>query len=283
MDLHHVEQQSEIQRPDTRAHQGRTLTAVVAVTAIILSIVPAFVPLGSPVGGDIASANLPLWSAGHILGTDINGNDVASRLYYGGRTSLLLAVTVNALGCLIGGCMGAASAYLGGLIDTIAMRLMDAMLSVPAMVVILGLASAMRPTFLSVMAALTVFSVPAFARVARTSTHELMQMPFMMYATLYNGSSLRVLVQHIVPNVAGHLTAFAILGMASVMTIEGALSYLGFGIPLPYPSWGSMIYQGQQAMSARPMLVLLPCICLFLSVLALNVLGQRFRQILDET
>lgn len=269
------------QRTPTYILRYRSFIYAAAAVAVLLSL-PFIVPIQSPTGGDIASANLPMFSKGHWLGTDINGNDVAARLYYGGRTSLLLALTVNAIGCAIGGCFGAMSAYFGGMIDTVAMRLLDAMLAIPAIVVILGLASVAKPTFLSVAMALAIFSVPAFARVARTATQALMQEPFMTYAKLYNRGWLKVLIGHVAPNIGGPLATFAILGIASVMTIEGALSYLGFGIPLPSPSWGSMIFQGQHAMSARPALVLLPCACLFLSVLILNVTGQRLRTRLEH-
>lgn len=260
-----------------RAIRYRRLICAAVATVIAIFFAPVVLPIQSPLGGDIASANLPMFSKGHWLGTDINGNDVAARLYYGGRTSLLLAIAVNIIGCVVGGCLGATSAYFGGVADTVAMRLLDAMLAIPAIVVILALASVARPTFFTVAMALAIFSVPAFARVARTATHAIMQEPFMTYARLYNGRWLRVLVGHIAPNIAGQMTTFAILGIASVMTIEGALSYLGFGIPLPHPSWGSMIFQGQHVMSARPALVLLPCGCLFLCVLILNLIGERLR------
>lgn len=267
---------SHNQRMPTRILRYSPFICAAAAVAVLL-LLPYVVPIPSPTGGDIASANLPMFSEGHWLGTDINGNDVAARLYYGGRTSLLLALAVNAIGCAIGGCFGAMSAYFGGIVDTVAMRLLDAMLAIPAIVVILGLASVAKPTFFSVAMALAIFSVPAFARVARTSTQALMQEPFMTYAKLYNRGWLRVLIGHVAPNIGGQLATFAILGIASVMTIEGALSYLGFGIPLPHPSWGSMISQGQHALSARPALVLLPCACLFLSVLIFNVAGQWLR------
>lgn len=238
---------------------------------------PWLVPMPPPVGGDILKSNLPLLSDGHLLGTDMNGNDVGSRLVNGGRISLVVALVTNAIGLSVGGLIGAASALRGGVIDGFVMRAVDTFMAVPALMLILAIAQMIEPTPLNIALTLAIFSVPAFARLARTATISAMAEPYMTAATLSGTRFLATLARHVAPVIGPQLLTFGVLGLGTIMTIEGALSFLGFGIRLPDPSWGGMIYQGQQVLSASPRLVLLPSLLLFLTVLSFNVLGQRLR------
>jgi peptide/nickel transport system permease protein len=236
-----------------------------------------FFPLPPPVGGDILEANLPLFSEGHLLGTDMNGNDTGSRLISGGRVSLMIAFTANALGLLFGGFIGSSSALRGGVIDAVIMRLIDTFLAMPALMLILAIAQMIEPRPINIATTLAVFSVPSFARLARIATLSAMAEPYMIAATLSGTRFFRILARHVVPVIAPRLVTFSVLGLGTIMTIEGALSFLGFGIRLPDPSWGGMIYQGQQVLYASPRLVLLPGLFLFVSILTFNVLSQRLR------
>jgi peptide/nickel transport system permease protein len=257
--------------------------ADIAIPAGILSIillclmVPAVLPLPAPIGGSILDANLPLFSTGHLLGTDENGNDVLSRLLQGGRTSLLIAFTVNLVGLFAGGSLGALSAYYGKAIDTLIMRALDVLIAFPSLILVLAVSQALPPSELSTMCALTFFSIPAFARVSRASTLRLREQAFMTAAELSGTRAWRVLAFHIAPNVLPQLAAFGLLAMGITISIEGAVSFLGLGVPLPHPSWGNMIYQGQSALSARPELLLLPSLFLFATVFALNMLCEALR------
>jgi peptide/nickel transport system permease protein len=252
------------------------LIFIVVVLAILAS--PSFLPLPPPVGGDITQANLPVFARGHLLGTDTHGNDIGSRLLYGGRTSIIIAVLANIIGMLCGGTLGAISAYVGGVVDGLAMRVVDAMLAIPSLIIVLAVAQVAEPTILSVTLAMTSFSIPAFARMARSATRSLMKEAYMASARLNGTGILRATIRHIAPNIAPQLLTFALLGMASVITIEGALNFLGFGVPLPQPSWGGMIFQGQQVLSISPSQTLLPAICLFITILGFNLAGERMRK-----
>jgi peptide/nickel transport system permease protein len=240
-------------------------------------LVPLILPVPAPVGGSILESNLPSFSPGHLLGTDPNGNDILSRLLYGGRTSLIVAVSVNLLGLLAGGTLGALSGYLGGVVDTVIMRVLDVLIAFPSLVLTLAVAQSLGPSLTNTILALAFFSVPAFARIARAATLRLREQPFMAAAELCGTRRWRVLVRHIAPNITPQLTTFGMLGMGVVIVIEGALSFLGLGIPAPAPSWGNMISQGQQSLSATPMLVVWPCLILFVTVLAFNLLGEALR------
>jgi peptide/nickel transport system permease protein len=258
-------------------------TAVLAAPGVFVGLLMLvlvgswFLPLPPPVGGDILEANLPLFSEGHLLGTDMNGNDTGSRLLSGGRTSLMIAFAANGLGLLCGGFIGSCSALRGGAIDALVMRLIDTFMALPALMLILAIAQMIRPSPVNIALTLAIFSVPSFARLARTATLSAMTEPYMIAATLSGTRFFRILARHILPVIAPRLVTFGVLGLGTIMTIEGALSFLGFGIRLPDPSWGGMIYQGQQVLYASPRLVLLPGLFLFTSILAFNVLSQRLR------
>ncbi len=251
---------------------------LVLLLLALLVVVPTLLSLPPPVGGNILDANQPLFSRFHVLGTDMNGNDVASRLAHGGRTSLTIAFGANAIGLLLGGAIGAVGAYRGGLSDTLTMRGIDTFLAIPALVLVLAVSQMLKPTAMNISLTLGAFSVPAFARVARSATLLVMREPYVLSAQLCGAGSWGVLCRHIAPAIAPGLLTFAFLGVGTVITIEGALSFLGFGIQLPAPSWGGMIYQGQQVLSAMPRLVLMPAALLFVTVLGFNLLGQRLRE-----
>lgn len=259
-------------------------SADVSVPATLLVLVafacfvwPFLLPVPPPVGGSALESGLPLSSPGHPLGTDLNGNDVLSRLLHGGRASLLIAVAVNTFGLVIGALLGSLSAYVGGAVDAFVMRILDVLIAFPSLVLVLAVAQALGPGQINTIWALSLFSIPAFARLARASTLRLREQPFILAAALSGAGTWRVLTRHVAPNILPQLASFALLGMATVIVVEGALSFLGLGVPAPAPSWGNMIAHGQNALSVQPALVLLPSACLLVTVLAFNLLGEALR------
>ncbi|GAA2353084.1 ABC transporter permease [Saccharopolyspora halophila] len=255
-----------------------TLPAVaIAMIGAACFLGPLVLPIPAPTGGSVLESYLPSFSAGHPLGTDPNGNDILSRILHGGRSSLIITLAVNGLGLVIGGALGALSGHLGGIADTVIMRVLDVLIAFPSLVLVLAVAQSLGPSRTNTILALTFFSVPAFARISRAATLRLREQPFMAAAELCGTSSGRILLRHLAPNVLPQLITFAMLGMGIIIVIEGALSFLGLGIPMPAPSWGNMIAQGQQSLSATPMLVVWPCVALFVTVLAFNLLGESLR------
>lgn len=238
---------------------------------------PFVLPLPAPVGGDILKSSLPPGAPGHLLGTDASGNDILSRLIYGGRSSLIVAITVNAVGLAVGGFIGAVSAYAGGVTDAIIMRSLDVLIAFPSLVLIIVIAQGLGPSLSTTILALIAFSVPAVARLSRSAALRVTSMPFIQAARLSGSPAWRVLLRHIAPNIAPQLLNFLALGMGIIIVTEGALSFLGLGIPLPDPSWGNMIFDGQQSLSATPLQVLWPSLALLLTVLAFNLLGENVR------
>lgn len=248
--------------------------ALLFAIAFMCFVLPSIWMVPDPIGGGVLEAGQPLLSKGHFLGTDLNGNDVWARLLYGGRASLEIALAVNALGVLIGGIAGSLSGYLGGVLDSVVMRIIDVLIAFPSLVLAIAIAQALGPSEVNTIWALAFYSVPACARVARAGTLKLRERPFMVAAELSGSTRVYALTRHVIPNILPQLAEFALLGTGVVIIIEGALSFLGLGIPPPYPSWGNMVFQGQHAVLTKPSLILLPSAVLFSAVLSLNLLGR---------
>jgi peptide/nickel transport system permease protein len=239
---------------------------------------PIIYPVPDPVRGSVLQAGLPPLSPGHVFGTDPVGNDVFSRILYGGQVSFEVGFAVTAIGLVVGSLLGVIAGYWGGTVDTVLSRVLDVLIAFPALVLALVIAEGLGPSEVHVIWALTVFSIPAFGRIARGATIALREQTFILAARLSGTRRWRIIARHIVPNIAPQLLTFGLLGFGVVIILEGALSFLGLGIPLPEASWGSMIAQGQQTLSASPDLVLIPSAFLFATVLSLNLLGDALRE-----
>lgn len=267
---------------DLASVSPRSSLEVAIPSAILLLIVtisfglPGVMQLPSPVGGNVLEANLPLFSPRHPLGTDLNGNDVLSRIVHGGQASIGIAIAVSLIGIVLGGTIGAVSGYVGRFVDAAIMRVLDVLIAFPSLVLVLAVAQGLGGGVWNTIWSLSLFSVPAFARVARSATLRIREQAFVMAAALSGAGLGRMVFRHIVPNIAPQLVTFGLLGVGVVMVIEGGLSFLGLGVEAPQPSWGNMIAHGQQALT-RPSLVLLPSSLLFITVLSCNLLGEALR------
>ena len=256
-----------------------TLPAALLVLIVFLCFLwPLIYPVPSPTFTNILDSNLAIFSKGHFLGTDSVGYDEWSRILYGGRTSLEIALAVNAIGLVIGGLFGALAGYAGGIRDAVMMRFVDVLIAFPAIVLALAIAERLGPSEFHVILALSVFSIPAFARLSRAATLRVREQPFIVAARLSGTRTHRILLRHLVPNILPQLTTFTLLGMGITIVLEGALSFLNLGIPAPAPSWGNMIAQGQTVLTAEPRFVLIPSVALFITVLSLNLLGDGLRE-----
>jgi peptide/nickel transport system permease protein len=235
---------------------GKTLKLWLPAGFLILLAAACFIwphvyPVPKPVGGSVLNAGLPPLSPGHIFGTDPVGNDVFSRILYGGQVSFEVAVIS---------------------------RVLDVLIAFPALVLALAIAEGLGPSEVHVIWALCVFSIPASGRIARSATLALREQTFMLAARLSGTRGPRILLRHVIPNIVPQLLTFSLLGVGVIIILEGALSYLGLGIPLPEASWGSMIAQGQQTLTASPDLVLIPSAFLFATVVSLNLVGDALRE-----
>jgi peptide/nickel transport system permease protein len=230
-----------------------------------------------PVGGSVLNASLPIGSPGHLLGTDADGNDIFSRLLYGGRVSLEVGAATQVIGIAAGGLIGMIAGYSRGLLAAVLMRALDILIAFPSLVLALAIAEGLGPGELHVIWALSFYSVPAFARLARAATLRLRDQNFMLAASLSGTPRWRIAAFHLAPNLLPQQLTFALLGAGVAIIQEGALSFLSLGVPPPGASWGNMIASGEQTLSVQPSLVVLPCLALLITVAALNLVGDALR------
>ena len=262
---------------------GRALRLWVPAGVLILLLaicflLPLVVTLPSSTNGNIIVNNEPPFSPGHWLGTNVQGVDIFSQLVYGGQVAFEISLAVTVIGMVIGCTLGIVAAYFGGWVDAVISRLLDILIAFPALVLALVIAEGLGPSEAHVIAALSVFGIPAFGRIARGATLTIRGLPYMTAARLCGTRAWRIIARHILPNIMPGIVTFSLLGIGVVIILEGALDFLGYGIPVPEASWGSMIASGQQVLTAQPEYVLIPSIVLLITVVALNTLGDALRE-----
>jgi len=271
-------------RPST----GRRLVRRPAA-ALALGIVAAFVlvALGAPwlapfdpIATDFGAVRKAPSSL-HRLGTDEVGRDVLARLMWGARASLpagLIPVTIAVAASIP---LGLVSGYVGGWIDDLIMRLTDAMLAVPFLIVAIALAAFLGPSLTNAMIAIGIAALPVFLRLARNTVLAVKAEDYVEAARALGGSPLRIGVRAILPNMLPPLLIQSSLTVAAAIIAESSLSFLGLGQQPPAPSWGSMLNAAQRYLSQAPWMALYPGLAIFAIVLALNVLGDALRDVLD--
>jgi peptide/nickel transport system permease protein len=251
---------------------------LLALVILACFLGPLVLHVTDPLAQDLESVNLPLFSPSYPLGTDDLGRDTLSRLLYGGRTSIEIALAANVLGLFFGGVIGIISGYRGGLTDTLIARGIDVLLAFPSLVLLLVVASYLGPSELNVILAIGFFSIPAYARLARAATMRLRGLTYVTAAQLGGQKDTVVMTRHIFPNVLPQLLTYSILHIGIVIVIEASLSFLGVGVPPPTPSWGTMISNGQLYLTTNPLLLLVPSAALVITVLLFNTVGDAVRE-----
>lgn len=217
-----------------------------------------------------------------IMGADSMGRDVYSRIVAGARISLAVGLGATALGCFLGVIIGLMSGYLLGWFDLITQRLIDLMQALPLLVMALVMAAALGPSLQNTIIAIAIPKVPQVARLVRSNTLALREMPFVEAARAAGMSEFRVAVRHVLPNTLAPLIVYATASLGAAILTEASLSFLGVGIPEPHPSWGRMLSESAaEYMRSAPWLVIFPGIAISLVVFGTNLLGDAMRDLLD--
>lgn len=226
--------------------------------------------------------------AGHLLGTDENGRDLLARLMFGARISLLVALCTVVLEVVIGTILGALAGYYGGVLDYAVMRLTDVVLSIPLLPMLLVLTAIVAATsnkaalgFGTIVLIIGLLSWPPVARLVRAEFLQLREREFAEAARAIGCTDLRVMSRHLLPNAAAPIIVQATLSIADVIITESTLSFLGFGIQPPTASWGNMLANAESNMTIAPWAAICPGVCILLTVLAVNYLGDGLRDALD--
>jgi peptide/nickel transport system permease protein len=218
----------------------------------------------------------------HWLGTDNLGRDLWSRIVYGARVSVTVGFATIALGTLLATAIGVSSGYLGGAYDLTVQRLVDAWMSFPYLVIVLSVMAVLGPGLVNVILSLAVITAAASSRVIRGATIAVAGQPYVEAALAVGAGHLRVILRHVLPNVVPTILILATIGLGGVILAESALSFLGFGVPPPYPSWGGMLSgSGRTHMLRAPWMAIWPGVAISLAVFGFNMLGDALRDVLD--
>jgi peptide/nickel transport system permease protein len=215
------------------------------------------------------------------LGTDNLGRSEISRVINGARVSMGVGLGAVLLGMAVGIALGVTAGYFRGKIDTVISILMDALLAFPPLVLLLALASVLKPSLKNLILALGFLVIPTFGRIARANTLVIARREFVLAAKVMGATHWRLLIREVVPNVLLPVSSYAFIVVASLIVAEGSLSFLGLGVPPPQPSWGGMIAAGQPNLATDPHLVFVPALFLFLTVFSFNAVGDRVRARFD--
>jgi peptide/nickel transport system permease protein len=242
----------------------------VVLAALLANVLPLPDPtaIGSPRMGP---------SAAHPLGTDVLGRDLLARVVYGSRTSLVVGFAAIGVGMLVGGAIGLVGGYCGGPVDSLLGGLSNILLAFPALILLLAVVTYFGQNLIDVTLTLGVLSVAPLARVMRASTIMYANREFVVAARAQGAGTSRILLWEILPNVLPSACAFALVSVAVVIVVEGALSFLGLSVRPPTPTWGGMIAEGGQALAQTPLVVLWPSLAMCLTVLALNFAGDQLQ------
>ena len=247
----------------------------VFVAAAFASLLPF-----SPTDMDMLERRAPA-SALHWLGTDGLGRDELARLIHGARISLTVGLCAPIIGITIGGALGMLAGYFRGRFESLVVGSMDVLLAFPPLILALAVTAYLGQSILNLTCILGVLGIPAFMRVARAATLTLARREFVIAAQALGATHARILLRELLPNVFLPLFAFFLLGVAVTIVVEGALSFLGLGVPPPVSSWGSMIGEARESLEMAPRLAFIPAITMFLTVLSFNLVGDTLRAFTD--
>jgi len=252
------------------------LIALFAICALLAPLLAPYDPLAQTLGSRLEPP-----SAAHWLGTDQLGRDIASRLLYGARISLVIGVVVVALAGIFGTVVGLVAGYASGLADEALMRLTEVFLAFPPLILAMAIAGALGPSLTNAIIAIAAVTWAVYARLARGQVLSLRRREYVEAARTIGASRTRVLVRHLLPNALAPLVIQASFDMGAAIIAAAGLSFIGFGAQPPTPEWGVMISEGRNFISTQPWLSLFPGLAILFAVGAFNVLGDGLRDVLD--
>ncbi|MCA9863227.1 MAG: ABC transporter permease [Thermomicrobiales bacterium] len=255
---------------------GLVLIILITLVAIFAPIIAPHDPLDQSVRDRLAP---PSWD--YPLGRDDKGRDILSRVIFGTRIALMVGVFSVALGGVMGTLIGVVAGYFGGKIETVLMRVTDILLAFPDLITGLLVLAVLGPGLEKMILAIGITIAPRFARIAYGPTLAIKEKEFIDAAKALGANSSRLLRLHVLPNISGDLLVFASLWTASAIRLEASLSFVGLGVQPPTPTWGQMIREGTLYLADRPLYSLGPGVALLVTVLAFNLIGDGFRDVLD--
>ena len=264
-----------------RSHRRVTVGALLLGLLFLVALLSPVISPHDPLAVNPDNSYLPPLSPGHLLGTDELGRDLLSRILWGARVSLPVALVAVAVGLIGGGTIGMISGYAGGAVDLLLMRLMDALLAFPGLILAIALVAALGPGLRNAMIAIGIVAVPLYARLVRAVVLQLKPMEFIVATRSIGASPLRLVVRHLIPNLVNPIIVQVSLSAGFAILAEATLSFLGLGAQLPTPDWGQMINTGAAFLTNDPWLAIVPGAAISVTVYSFNLLGDALRDALD--
>ncbi|HSE05891.1 MAG TPA: ABC transporter permease [Methylomirabilota bacterium] len=256
---------------------GGAIMVVIFLTALFADQLQTHDPIATDSIGTLAAP-----SREHLLGSDHLGRDIYSRIVHGARVSLIVGLASTLLGSILGGIIGLLSGYAGGKTDLITQRVMDILQGLPLLVLALVMSASLGPSIQNVVIAISIPIIPRAARVIRSSVLSIREMQYVEAARAIGLRHLRIAFRHILPNTIGPFIVLCTAQLGSAILVEAALSFLGLGVPEPYPSWGRMLsVSAAEYAQKAPWLVMFPGLAISLAVFGSNLLGDALRDTLD--
>lgn len=254
-----------------------------AIFIVILIVVAVFAPWVAPYPPnqtDLANRLAPpSWQ--HWLGTDTLGRDTLSRVIYGSRVSLLVGLVAVALSALIGVVLGTVAGYFSGWVEAVIMRFMDALMTIPMILLALTIAALMGGGLADVVVAIGVSMIPPYARLMCAETQSIKRKDYVVSLRGMGAGGWRIMAGHVVPNAFSHVLVFMTMQIGAAILAESALSFLGIGVPPTVPTWGSMVADGYRYLFTDPILSIAPGVAIMATVFAFNMVGDTLRDVLD--
>lgn len=254
--------------------------AVLAAILILIAIFAEYICPYDPYAQDLMNAQKAP-SMEHWLGTDRYGRDMLSRIIIGSTTSIFSTLLLVAIVTVVGTAIGIVCGWSGGKLDTVLMRISDLFLAFPGLVFALAVAGVLGGGIHNAIIALAVIGWPKFARLSRGLTMAQKEETYLMAARLSGSSTLKLLIKHILPNIAGPILVTAVLDIGTMMMELAGLSFLGLGVKPPMAEWGSMINEGRNLLQVSPWMALAPGMAIFVTVMVFNLLGDTLRDYMD--
>ena len=270
-------------RRDRLALFGAAIIAVAVIAAVFAPVVAPYDPAKQFFEGLTleGAPKPPSWQ--FLLGTDLLGRDLLSRLIYGARSSLIVGVVANAAAVLIGTLLGTTAGYVGGWVGTAIMRFTDLMMAFPALLLAIALAAILTPSLWIVALVIALVNWVQICRVIYTQTRSLVEREFIEASRAIGCAWPRILFRHVLPHLVPTILVWSSLGIAITVLLEAMLSFLGIGVQPPTPSWGGIIFESQSYFLDAPWLVFFPGVAILMLALSFNLVGDALRDALDPT
>ena len=256
------------------------LAGIAILFLVLCALFPSWIAPYSPTEMNTA-AILQTPSAAHLFGTDYFGRDVFSLIVHGTRDSLLIGASSVFVGVLIGATLGSVAGYVGGKLDTVIMRIMDVLLTVPGILLALTIAAALGPGLRNIVLAIAISSVPGYARVMRGQIMAIRGRGYVFASRAIGAKPSFILIKHVLPNSAAPLLVMATLGLGSSILAGAGLSFLGLGVLKEIPDWGALLSQGRGYLTVAWWICTFPGLAITLFVLSINLIGDRWRDAVD--